>query len=83
MMEVLIITKRSSLKSGWEWGVLQALAHGNFEGLADGLDKVTRVVGTLLCLRLSIQHRHERVISYSHRSEGGWNLGKSLGRHDS
>jgi hypothetical protein len=64
MANILVGARRSSLGTGWEWHVAEALATIDFNAPGDLLDSLIKVMGIPLCLRLAIEHRHERLIGY-------------------
>ncbi|KAH8593158.1 hypothetical protein B0O99DRAFT_222725 [Bisporella sp. PMI_857] len=64
MANILLDISRSSLGTGWEWNVAEALVTINFNAPGFLLDSLIDKMGIPLCLRLAIEHRHERLIGY-------------------
>ncbi|KAM7195178.1 hypothetical protein V8F33_006852 [Rhypophila sp. PSN 637] len=64
MVHTMIRYHPSPLQPGWEWPALTSLADKNFKAPRYDIDFIIEKIGVLHGLRLAIEHRHERLISF-------------------
>lgn len=61
---ILLVVGQFPLDSSRSWPLLESLAKRNFAAPGDIIDKLIGCVGILNGLRLSITHRHERLMTH-------------------